>query len=434
MASVLEDFQADYLFEYYLKYREETEAPPVFHRWSMVAAIGALLGRDFFLPFGDTVLLPNHYIMFLGTPGTRKSSAIKGVKPFMQAADFSNFAAERTSKEKFLMDLAGESEVDESKGSESMVDQIMGFEAKLPSCVGIWADEFNDFVGLGNMEFLSILSSLWDYHGVYKQRLKNSKSIEIQDPTVSILAGNTPVGFSLAFPPESNGQGVLSRMLLVHGADTGKKIPFPTPPDGGDTTFIQVALQAMKVRCIGQCEIEPDAHSLLGDIYRTWKPLSDPRFANYGTRRFTHLLKLCLVTVAARIAVDIGQEQKASLQVKDVIYANSMLTAIEHDMPMALGEYGASKQSKIAQTIPETLRSRKKPMTSKEILSLVKRDLEKPNDLLQILSGMLQVGQVQDIEWIGASGEKCHGYLAVNKPRTMKEEGKFDLKLLKEFN
>ena len=190
----------------------------------------------------------------------------------------------------------------------------------------------------------------------------------------------------------------------------------------------------MKVRCIGQCEIEPDAQSLLGDIYRTWKPLSDPRFANYGTRRFTHLLKLCLVTVAARIAVDIGQEQKASLQVKDVIYANSMLTAIEHDMPMALGEYGASKQSKIAQTILETLRSRKKPMTSKEILSLVKRDLEKPNDLLQILSGMLQVGQVQDIEWTGTGGEKCHGYLAVNKPRTMKEEGKFDLKLLKEFN
>lgn len=433
MASLLDGFEADYLFEYYLKYRENTEAPPVFHRWAMVAAIGTLLGRDFFLPFGDSVLLPNHYIMFLGTPGTRKSSAIKGVKPFMVAAGFDNFAAERTSKEKFLMDLAGENDIDSEASAEAQAEQMLGFEAKLPACVGIWADEFNDFVGLGNMEFLSILSSLWDYHGLYKQRLKNSKSIEIQDPTVNILGGNTPTSFALAFPPESNGHGVLSRMLLIHGADTGKKIAFPEPPHPDDSSFIQAALMAIKVRCIGQCQIEPDAHELLKEIYVTWKPIKDPRFSNYATRRFTHLLKLCLVTVAARIAVDYRQEQSATLQVKDVIYANSMLTAIEHDMPMALGEYGASKQSKIAQVIMEELRKTQLPMNTRQILALVKRDLEKPNDLVAILQGMVQVGQIQQVDY-EVKGKKEQGFSIITKQRIYSEPGKFDLKLLREFN
>lgn len=432
MASVLENFEADYLFEYYLKYREETEAPQVFHRWALVGAIGALLGREFYLPFLDNALLPNHYIMFLGTPGTRKSSAIKGVKSFMVGAGFENFAAERTSKEKFLMDLAGENDIDDTKGPESQIDQMIGTEEKLPACVGVWADEFNDFVGLGNMEFLSILSSLWDYHGVYKQRLKNSKSIEIQNPTVNILAGNTPVGFSLAFPPESNGQGVLSRMLLIHGTDTGRKIAFPTPPDINDTTLIQTALQVLKVRCIGQCPITPEAQALLKDIYETWTPLLDPRFANYGTRRFTHLLKLCLVTVAARVCIDFESNQEVSLQVKDVIYANSMLTAIEHDMPLALGEYGASKQSKIAQTIMEGMRRDPTvPLTMKAMLSLVRRDIEKPSDLSNVLASMLRIGQIQEVSFGGDN--KKQGYMIVNKQRVMKKEGKFDLSLLAEF-
>ncbi|MFK5283171.1 hypothetical protein ACI3PL_26730, partial [Lacticaseibacillus paracasei] len=78
---------------------------------------------------------------------------------------------------------------------------------KTPAESFIAADEFNNFIGLGNTDFISILGELWDYEGVYDYRLKNSKSVFIPYPTISILGGNTPTGFSQAFPPESIGQG-----------------------------------------------------------------------------------------------------------------------------------------------------------------------------------------------------------------------------------
>lgn len=433
MASVLESYTSRYFFEYYLKYRQQTEAPPVFHRWALASALGTLLERNFFLRFGDGFIYPNHYIMFLGTPGTRKSSAIKGIRKFLVGSGFDNFAAERTSKEKFLMDLAGDNEVDETGSPMEQADQMLGFTAKGPANVAVHADEFNDFAGLGNIEFLSILSSLWDYSGLYKQRLKNSKSIEIQDPTISILAGNTPTGFSLAFPPESNGQGVLSRMLLIHGADTGKKIAFPTPPLPEDTQLIQGMMDIAKLRCMNECPMTEEAKSLLAVIYTGWKPIEDPRFANYSTRRFTHLLKLCLVCVAARVAVDFTLQEQVCILPEDVVYANSMLMAAEYDMPKALGEYGRSRQSAVMQTILEQLRSHTLPLTVKDLLKLVSRDLEKPNDLPLIIGSLLNTGQIQQVSFKTAKNEEASGYAIVNKVRAFKDEGKFDLGLLFEF-
>jgi hypothetical protein len=44
----------------------------------------------------------------------------------------------------------------------------------------------------GNLDFLSTLGALWDWDdegATYKQRFKNSKSISIFQPTISLLGG-----------------------------------------------------------------------------------------------------------------------------------------------------------------------------------------------------------------------------------------------------
>src|SRR3990172_5559706 len=95
----------DDLFDLYFKYVEGTEPPAVFHRWSIVGCIGAYLGRQMWLPFGGSRLFPNQYIMFVSDPGTRKSTAIKRAAKLIGAAGFDKFGAQKTSMEKFLLDL-----------------------------------------------------------------------------------------------------------------------------------------------------------------------------------------------------------------------------------------------------------------------------------------------------------------------------------------
>lgn len=405
------------LFSLYFQLREQTEPPVIFHRWSLLTCLSAHLGRNFWFPFGAQRIFPNFYTMLIGHPGARKSTAIKLGKKLISTAGYTTYAAEKTSKEKFLLDLEGATDEDllalagsrrrskDIKGltSEEIHETLFGKETnnaiKDSKEVFIVADEFNEFAGSGNLEFLSLLGSLWDWDDTendYKYRLKNSKSVSIYQPTISILSGNTHAGFVEAFPPQAIGQGFLSRLILVYGEPSGKKITFPGAENEKLKQKIVDRLVEIKKTVVGPATLHKDAEYALDIIYRSWKELEDSRFKHYSTRRFTHLLKLCLVIAAARCSVEIGE--------RDVVYANTILSFTEADMPKALGEFGKSKDSEIAGKIMQALYETVKPLSPTELLKIVKNDLDKTTQLGEILMKLQNSGQIQNV--------KGQGYLA----------------------
>lgn len=397
------------LFDSYFSFVEDTEPPLIFHRWSLIAAVGAMLGRQYWLPFGQFRIFPNQYIMLIGDPGTRKSTAIKIASNILSAAGYDTFAAERTSKEKFLIDLEGV-ETDEGvpKSSDSVLKTLFNSIGGDPREVFIAADEFNDFVGAGNMEFLSLLGTLWDWdkpEKPYSQRLKHSRSVSIYQPTVSILGGNTHAGFSAAFPPQAIGQGFLSRLLLIYSEESGKKITFPTVPSEDRKLRLSRQLEKIRSSVTGEATYSARAKEMLDVIYRTFSPLSDMRFRHYSTRRLTHLLKLCLVLSAMRCSTVIEAE--------DVLFASSILSYAEHRMPSALGEFGKARNADIASKITALLSTTRRPLDSTEIWRQVSSDLEKPEDLTKILQGLSTASRIQ---WIERTETGARGYILC-KPR-----------------
>lgn len=380
-------------FDAYLSYTEETENPKLFHRWCSIVGIGAFLGRQFFFEHGHFTVYPNMYTMLMGAPGTRKSTAIKIMKKLMVDAGYDTIAADRTTKEKFMLDLAGDHNDGDgiSQDHDILSENLFGKESvpTTPRECFICADEFNDFLGTGNIEFLSLLGTLWDYSGTYSNRIKNGRSVDIVDPTISILSGNTPTGFALAFPTEIIGQGFFSRMLLVYGEATGKRITFPTPPSTEDTRCLVQWLTEIKQKVVGKAALSGDAEKLLDRIYKTWAGIDDVRFGNYSNRRFQHLLKLCLICAAARISKEIS--------IDDVIHANTVLTHTEHLMPKALGEFGKAKHSDAAHKIVQVLETALRPMSPKDIWKHVHSDLDKMDQMADILRGLIAADKIMHI-------------------------------------
>lgn len=368
----------------YLTYTKDTESPITFHRWSCLTVLGAWLGRRMGFQLGHFKVNPNLYVMLMGSPGTRKSTAIKIASKLIKQAGYDNIAAERTTKEKFLLDLAGE-DTHSHNGQDILEANLFGRVSDTAEIL-IAADEFNAFIGNGNIEFLSMLGVLWDYNGTFSNRVKNSKSIEIVDPTVSILSGNTPTGFSLAFPVESIGQGIFSRILLVHGEPSGRRITFPEPPDSQTTALMLELLVHIKHACLGNAELTLPAKSLLDKIYKSYKGLPDVRFDSYSNRRFTHLLKLCLIVAASRLSIQISEE--------DVIYANTILTHAEHTMPQALGSFGKSKHSDVAYKLLQILDSSHSVLTLKDLWKHLHTDLEKMTDLADIIRNLVAADKI----------------------------------------
>lgn len=403
-------------YDLYFDYVKDTEPPTVFHRWAITTSVSAWLGRGVWFPFGSGRLFPTMYTMFVGNPGTRKSTAIRGAAKLIGKAGYDSFGPQRTSKEKFLVDLASNSWEDENeevdkKGIDILKALNIGGATEdgdaLPHEVFVAADEFNNFIGAGNIDFQSLLGELWDWDEPdrrYTQRLKNSKSIAIYQPTVTILGGTTPTQFAECFPLASIGQGFMSRLILIHAEESGKKITFPPTPSKEVTDRLVEFLIRMRAVCRGPVTMEPEAENALDTIYKGWPELEDTRFKHYSTRRFTHLLKLCMIISAMRLSTTIS--------IKDVIHANTLLSYAESTMPKAIGELGKSKNSEAANKLMQVLYDAREPKSVKDLWKVVQNDLDNPGELAKLLLNLSQADKIQTLK----RGDGSDGYLPKQKP------------------
>jgi hypothetical protein len=399
----------------YLAYSADTEPPIFFHRWAAIVGLGAYLGRQYYFQHGRFKVSPNIYSMLIGSAGTRKGTAIKMIKQLLEQTGYETFAAERTSKEKFLLDLAGETE---ALTPDQLLDQnIFGPDSAKTDCeMFVAIDEVNDFIGNGNIEFISMLGNMWDYNGLYKNRIKTGKSVEIYNPTISILGGNTPTGFSLAFPPETLGQGFFSRLLLVYADRPDRRITFPEAPPQEQTEQVIQTLRQIKSSCTGPATLEPTAKALLDKIYKSDYKIDDVRFEAYSNRRFTHLLKLCLLISASYCSTTITESV--------VIEAHTILTHTERLMPRALGEFGKAKNSDVTHKVVQLLHSTDKVLDIKTIWAEVYQDLSDIRELVGLMGNLEMADKVQKVP--GTNG----GFLPKRKAIELSDSSMYDPQFL----
>jgi len=373
-------------FDKYFEYiRGSTEAPIVYHRWSAITAIGALLEKNYYLPHGHSQINPNLYAMLIGNPGTRKSSAIKLITTLVKESGYNNIAADKTTKEKFLEDLASSSKL--GNGFESFLDSDLDFNGD-PASVLISADEFNEFAGAGNLEFYALLGSLWDKNSDYLYKTKTGETI-IPSPVISLLGGNTPVGFAAAFPTEIIGQGFFSRLILIYGEPTGVKIAFPKEPDLKLKKAIVNYLTTIRTNVKGKATLTVEAQEALEYIYENYTGVLDPRFESYTNRRFNQLIKLCLIHSAARLST--------TIDIEDVVVSNTILSYTENSMPKALGEFGKSKNSDVMHKVMVALDATNTPLSIKDLWSFVANDLDSLADLAGIIRNLVEADKVQKV-------------------------------------
>lgn len=387
------------LVDKYMKYTWETESARIYHRWCILAAIGAAVGREAYIQHGHFRIFPTMYTILIGDAGARKSVAIKLVRKLMEQAGYEQFAADRTSKEKFLLDLEG---LEEEESEENVLNaNLWGKDSEAfrdPKECFICADELNQFMGTNNLEFHTLLGDLWDWDKPdkpFSQRLKNSKSVEIYQPTISLLGGSNQELFYRTFPPETClGHGILSRTILIYGEKSSRRYTFPPEPDSDFTAELVRELRRLTTTTFGRVSFDGRAVAICEDMYVNDKCLlTDINFKNYNTRRQSQLFRLATCIAAAR--------DTAIITEGILIKANTVLCAAEHLMPKALGEFGRNKDSVTVNKVMEVLLDAIKPMTVKEIWQQVHNDLSKMSQLCEILQNLQVAEKIQHVSGTG---------------------------------
>ena len=367
----------------YLKHTSGGETPMVFHRWACLTGISAMLEKSVYLHDGLGNTYPNMYTMLIGSPGTRKSTAIKTMVRYLKKAGYTNTAPEAATKEAFLHFMANSSTTMSANalGSDpgKMLFQDINAPSEVSTPVMIAADEFQNFFSNNIIDFLSMLGELWDYEGPY-EGIARGGNIHISNPCVSMITGNTTETLCRVFPIEALGQGFFSRQLFIHGEPNGIKIAFPEPPPEDAVNQIVDELRSLTAVCAGKIEFTPEAKKLAAAIYENYFGSGDPRFTTYEGRRFTHLKKLCIIHAIA--------DKSSVIEDIHVIRANTVLTVAEFAMPKALGEYGISRNSRVMHKIVTLLEASIEPYTHATLLAAVRHDLEKMTDFFPIINAL----------------------------------------------
>lgn len=331
-----------------IKLAENQEAADFSYLWAGLSCIAAQLARNVYIPFGNGKIYPNLYVMFVGDPGKRKSTAIKDLKKRIKAAGYQNICGDKVTMQKYLLDLAGvgEGSIEDSNITEFNLGITLGTNDYVESYIN--QDEFSDFIGINNYPFISLLGNFWDIDEPYVYRTKNGQSIEIPSPIVNILGATTPSQFNTIFPPAISEQGFLSRLIIVNIPESKRKIARPLPSDASVIEKVVDGLKAVR-KLSGELVMSDAVWAKLEEIYLSWKPVEDTRFAHYSTRRHTQLLKLCILATCSRYTVE--------MSVDDVIFANTLLSFTEHFMPQALGQFGKNKDGDVNSKVISYLRS-----------------------------------------------------------------------------
>ena len=362
-------------FENYYAYIGQSEAPAIYHRWSGINAVSCALGRNNYLPFGHSRIYPMLYTFLIGEPGARKSTAINIARNLVEQIGFKGVCVGRTSAEKFIMDLEESALLNQSDDSQLFIA----------------ADEFVDFIGSGNENFISLLTSLFDAGKLYTHRLKNSKSVCIGNPTVGILGGATHESFARAFPPEIIGGGMLSRMLLVFSEKTSKKISWPKPGDHSRESALVELLSDLRVLYKTELALSGNAHKMLDEIYQRTPEVKDGRFTHYNQRRHTHLLKLCCIMA--------GIEQATAISGDHVVWANTLLASVEYRYSRALGEFGAARTSALSSKIMNCINMSAAPVTPTELWTYIVEDCDDRQIMGKILQSLLMAKKIVQTEF-----------------------------------
>lgn len=382
--------------DFFTKYMEfvdldHQEAPAIYHRWTLASIIGTLLGRQFYMPFGKGIIYPNQFIMLMGTPGARKGTAMNIGKDLLKLSGYNRFSASRTSLERFLIDMR---QTDLS-GSDTITD-LEALVMDTPSESYVFAGEFVDFIGPNDISFINLLTNLWDNLSEYKHPKIQGKSVEVYKPTVNLFGGSTPQTFAIAFPPEVIGTGFTSRLLLVHGDPTGKKIAWPAELDHLAMEQMAQHLKAIREEVTKEAVVTKEAKKLAQEIYNNEVHVDDSRFTFYQQRRYGHLLKLSMIQAAANLSNVIKEEH--------ILWANTMLAMAEKKMPRALGEFGKSRYAEVANEILTWMDKKTRPVTVGDIFKAVSRSISKLPELQEIMANLKAAEKIKVVQLQGKTG------------------------------
>lgn len=301
---------ADWI-EGFLEYTEHLTSPLILRKWGGIAAVAGALERKVWVRTLGMDLYPNLYTVLVAPPGIGKTVTTAVVEDLWRGLKDHHVAPKSLSKAALIDSL---NDAQRKKTIIAANSIHLDFNSLLVN-----AGELQVLLPTYDLDFMGVLTDIYDGRMYEERRRGKDLHITIRRPQLNILAACTPSYLNSMLPEGAWDQGFLSRTFLIYSGEQNVKDLF-FEETVNETLGGRIRSDLREIsELAGQIRFTPEAVEGL----RGWAnfspvggpPIPDhPKLTHYLTRRKAHLLKLCMVSSAARsndLVIDIEHFQTA---------------------------------------------------------------------------------------------------------------------------
>lgn len=272
----------------YREFTKGSEAHPTYHTFSALIALSSIISRRVWIDLGYFKVRPNLYVVLVGPPGNRKTSAMSIAKNLIRELKDVPFSAECVTKEKLILDLADQ---------ERIIGNIPpAYEAeKMYTPMTIMVTELSEFLGAGSVGMINFLTTIYD-QDVYEHRTKNKGETLVTGPFLNLLACTTPDWITTYLRSDVISGGFSRRAIFV--LETGKsgRIPFPEVTPEAKAAWQRVIDYSRKLQKLcGPFTWSPDAREFFSKWYTELQMPTDETIVGYYETKHMQLLKISML-------------------------------------------------------------------------------------------------------------------------------------------
>lgn len=264
---------------------------------------------------GSWEVVPNVFVIFLGPPGSRKSTTLRYAKALLKNIPNLTRSPDMITKEAIL---------------EAII--------KSPDCaMSVMSSEFSQFIVKSGTDMYGFLTDIYDGQTDLSSSTR-MRGLELaEEPVMNLLAATTPVWVAANMPEEVIGGGFSSRVIFIKADSVRRRQLFYTHlnQEFGETYFddlkkdLTADLAHIALNLHGEFTIEPDAQEFAENWYRITaerdKNISH-KLQGYVERRPAYVLKLAMI-------LHVAYSDDLFICIEDIKEAISLLEQVEENLP-----------------------------------------------------------------------------------------------------
>jgi hypothetical protein len=353
----------------------DTEVPNKYIFWVGVGTIAGALQRNVCFNQETFKLYPNHYIILVGPPAIKKTTAINyGVNRLRNVEGIN--VGPSTVTWQYLVDKL--IEIQTPTAEETALTGI----ALRDSCpIVLPAGELGTLIDFDERSAIDFFTNAWDSPDQYDKGTRIMGDQMVNGPCPTIISGTTPQWIADNVKGSIKGGGFISRCIMPYENRPAQVITYPKRHMKNNHNEVLSHLEhdlAIIASLHGDYEMTPEAEELGESWHKKTsaqnynKQLTDDS-DNWSNRRYSHVHKLAMVIAASKrneLVITKEDLQEAIERVEEVHQDFNRVFALtdQRKETKALREIELFIQDKTAITLTDLYLQMRMKFTKKEII------------------------------------------------------------------